>query len=124
MILKKTIRFGERLKLLAAGMALLSVVAGISFGVTPVSAAATYSCGTYSSGAYSNNSSCAASSGGSGANNSNDTVGTPNTGFNASLAKLTEPANLAAVLGSLALLIAGVVIIVRSRRSKKQGIPF
>lgn len=96
-------------------MVFLIVAAGISLPAPSVSAAATYSCGTYSSGAYSANNSCNASSG-----TGTGTVGAPNTGF----AKLMEPANLAVILGSLALLIAGIVIMLKSRSRKKADVSF
>ena len=91
---------------------LLGLVAGISLPAPSAYAAATYSCGTYSSGAYSANTACGSETGTGG------TVGAPNTGF----AKLMEPANLAAILGSLALLVAGIIIMLKSRSRKRQHI--
>jgi hypothetical protein len=35
-----------------------------------------------------------------------------------------EPANLAAVIGSLALIIAGIVVVLRSRSRKRQDVSF
>lgn len=72
---------------------------------------ATYPCGTYSAGAYSNNQNC---------DGSGTTVTPPNTGF----AKLTEPANLAAIIASLILLLVGIALIIKSRSRKKQNVGF
>ena len=119
MILKKVQRLAKQWKQLAAITVLVSFIAGGMLPAPQASAAATYSCGTYSSGAYSNNTSCNTSSGGSTTGNGG-TVGAPNTGF----AKLMEPANLAAVIGSLALVAAGVVVMLKSRNRKKHGRSF
>jgi uncharacterized membrane protein len=116
MILKSVRRLGANLRMVAASMVLLSVIIGASLPAPSASAAATYSCGTYSSGAYSANSACGSATSGSGTG----TVGAPNTGF----AKLMEPANLAAVLGSLVLLVAGIVIMLKSRGHKRQPTSF
>jgi hypothetical protein len=97
------------------GALLLGLVAGISLPAPSAYAAATYSCGTYSSGAYSANTACGEPTGGSG---TGGTVGAPNTGF----AKLMEPANLMAIIGSLALLGAGIAIIIKSRGRKRHSI--
>jgi hypothetical protein len=96
----------------------------VGFGVAtalPASSAlaAAYSCGTYSSGTYSSASSCNGTAPGGGTNTGGNTdgVGAPNTGF----AKLMEPANLAAIIGSLVLIAAGIAVILKSRRSKKHS---
>jgi uncharacterized membrane protein len=114
MILRSIKKFGISIRALAASLVLLGVVIGVSLPAPSAYAAATYSCGTYSSGAYSANNACGSTTGGTG------TVGAPNTGF----AKLMEPANLMAILGSLALLVAGVIIILKSRSRKKQDVSF
>jgi hypothetical protein len=112
MIQKVVRQFNGKWKLLAISAALLGVGASVALPAPSAYAAATYSCGSYSSGAYSANTSCGTSTNGG--------VGAPNTGF----AKLMEPANLAAILGSLALLIAGIIIMLKSRSRKRQNISF
>ncbi len=106
------------LRMIVASMALLSVVASTSLPTSSASAAATYSCGTYSSGAYSANTACGGTTSGSGTGTG--TVGAPNTGF----AKLMEPVNLTAILGSSALLIAGIAIMLKSRSHKRRPASF
>src|SRR5687767_1273145 len=69
---------------------------------------ATYSCGTYGAGNYSNNGDAC----------NPDSVAAPNTGF---AAKLTEPA-VAIPLGlSLLALIAGIALLVSKRRKKRMS---
>lgn len=116
MILRSIKKLGMNVRALAASLVLLGAVIGVSLPAPSAYAAATYSCGTYSSGAYSANDTCGSATSGSGTG----TVGAPNTGF----AKLMEPANLMAILGSLALLIAGVIVILKSRGRKKQDVSF
>ena len=109
----------KRWQALAMSLSLLAFVAGAVLPAPTASAAATYSCGTYSSGSYSSNSACGASTGGGGTT-TDPGVGTPNTGF----AKLMEPTNLVAILASLALLVAGIAVILKSRSRKKQDVSF
>lgn len=88
------------------------ITAGIS--TSPSFAAgnpASYSCGTYGSGNYSYT---------AGAADCGSAVGAPNTGF---AAKLTQPSSLIAIIGSLLLIAAGIVLLVRTRR-KKQSVSF
>ena len=118
MVLKSVREIKKKWRTVAAGLVFL-FVAGISLPAPSVAAAA-YSCGSYSSGAYSENATCATSGGGSGTSDPVTAPGAPNTG----VAKLMEPANLAAIIGSLALIIAGVIIVIKSRRSKKQNVSF
>lgn len=112
-------KFGSKWRALAVAVALVSV---LSFTLAPsnvaYAASATYSCGTYSAGSYSTGGGCATSNPGNTGGGSG--VGAPNTGF----AKLMEPINLMAILGSLALLAAGVIIMLKSRNRKKQDISF
>ena len=84
-----------------------ALVVGLGFALPsqPVAAQqanATYSCGTYSSGSYNNNDSC-------------NTVTPPNTGF----AKLTEPGTIIPVGIFLAIIAAGIVVILKTRKQKK-----
>jgi uncharacterized membrane protein len=111
--------FGSKWRMLAAALALVGT---LSFTVVPsqsaLAAGATYSCGTYSAGAYSTGgSSCATNPGNTGGGSG---VGAPNTGF----AVLMQPANLMAILGSLALLVAGIIIMIKSRSRKKHSLTF
>jgi uncharacterized membrane protein len=118
MILRSIKKLGTNIRTLAASLVLLGAVIGASLPAPSAYAAATYSCGTYSSGAYSANDTCGSATSGSGTGTG--TVGAPNTGF----AKLMEPANLMAILGSLALLIAGVIVMLKSRGRKKHDVSF
>lgn len=99
-----------------AVVALAIVAAVVTAGVSTspsfaASTPASYSCGTYGSGNYSYT---------AGAADCGGAVGAPNTGF---AAKLTQPSSLIAIIGSLLLIAAGIVMIVRARR-KKQSISF
>ena len=113
MIQKVVRKFNGKWKLLAVSAALLGFGASVALPAPSAYAAATYSCGSYNSGAYSANTSCGEATNGGG-------VGAPNTGF----AKLMEPMNFAAIIGSLLLLIAGIVIMLKSRSRKKPNISF
>ena len=116
MIQRSLRKFSTKVQLLAVSLAVFGAVA---FAAVPAHAATTtYSCGTYSSGSYSTGGGCASST--TGGNSSGSGVGAPNTGF----AKLMEPANLMAVFGSLALLIIGIVVMLKSRGRKKQNVGF
>ena len=110
--------FNGKWRMLALSAALVGFGASVALPAQSALAAA-YSCGSYSSGAYSSSNTCAddTSGGGTGTGGSTDGVGAPNTGF----ARLMEPTNLMAVLGSLALIVAGILIVVKSRRNKKHG---
>lgn len=112
-------KFGNTWRNFAVAVA---VVGALSFTLVPsnttYAASATYSCGTYSAGSYSTGGGCATSSPGNTGGGSG--VGAPNTGF----AKLMEPTNLMAILGSLALLAAGVIIMLKSKGRKKQDVSF
>jgi hypothetical protein len=119
MILKHIREMNKKMRFVVMSMALFASVIGTTLPAPIAAAAATYSCGTYSSGAYSSNSACNAAAGG-GTNTGGSGVGAPNTGF----AKLMEPTNLMAVIASLALLVAGVVVILKSRSRKKQDVSF
>jgi uncharacterized membrane protein len=120
MILKRIREMNKKWQMLALSISLFAFVAGAALPAPSASAAATYSCGTYSSGAYSSNSTCGTSTGGGGTSTGGSGVGAPNTGF----AKLMEPTNLLAVIASLALLVTGIVVILKSRSSKKQDVSF
>jgi uncharacterized membrane protein len=113
MIRKAIQQLNGRWKVLAIAVAFVGLSASVALPAPSALAAATYSCGSYSSGAYSANTACGTSTSGGG-------VGAPNTGF----AKLMEPANLAAILGSLALLIAGIIVMLKSRSRKRQNVSF
>jgi len=119
MILKRIREMNKKWQMLTLSISLFAFVAGAALPAPSAAAAATYSCGTYSSGAYSSNSACNASTGG-GTSTGGSGVGAPNTGF----AKLMEPTNLLAIIASLALLIAGIVVILKSRSRKKQDVSF
>lgn len=121
-MIRRNIReIGRRWRQVAASIAILGIIAGTALPAAPAFAAATYSCGTYSSGAYSSNGACGTSTGGgTGSSGGTGTIGAPNTGF----AKLMEPANLAAILGSLALIIVGIAIALKSRKRKKHPVSF
>lgn len=112
MVLKSVREIKKKWQTVAISLVFL-FTAGVSLPA-PSAAAAAYSCGSYSSGAYSENAVCA-----TGEDSGEAAPGAPNTGF----AKLMEPANLAAILGSLALLVAGIIILLKSRH-KKQDISF
>jgi hypothetical protein len=90
------------------GLLLAGFVAISTLSATTYAADATYSCGSYGHGAYSNN----ACNGGA--------VGAPNTGF----AKLMQPSNLIAIIGSLILLGGGITLILKARSRKKQNVAF
>jgi len=84
-----------------------TLVVGLSFTIPtqPVAAQqanATYSCGTYGNGAYNNNNSC-------------NGVTPPNTGF----AKLAEPGTIIPIGIFLAIIAAGIVVIIKTRKQKK-----
>jgi len=112
-------KFGSKWRALAVAVALVSA---LSLTFVPsneaYAASATYSCGTYSAGSYSTGGGCATSTPGNSGGGSG--VGAPNTGF----AKLMEPTNLMAILGSLALLATGVIVMLKSRSRKKQNVSF
>jgi len=125
-MIQKSLRTLTKLqKSIAAGIAVFGLIVGISLAVpTPAAFAAdaTYSCGTYGSGSYNDNTNCAgATSGGttSGTDGAN-VPGAPNTGF----AKLMQPQNLTAVIGSLVILAFGIGMIIRARSHKKQNVSF
>lgn len=107
--------FNGKWRMLALSAALVGFGASVALPA-PSALAAAYSCGSYSSGAYSSSSTCADDTSGGGTNTGGNTdgVGTPNTGF----ARLMEPANLTAIVGSLALIIAGIVLMLRSRKKR------
>jgi len=88
-------------------LASLLFICGVSLAspVMHVSAASTheYSCGTYSAGSYSNGGGCPDDGSG---------IKPPDTGF----AKLMQPSNLLAIIGSLLLLGVGVGIVVKLRK--------
>lgn len=113
--------FNGKWRMLALSAALVGFGASVALPA-PSALAAAYSCGSYSSGAYSSSSTCADDTSGGGTNTGGNTdgVGTPNTGF----ARLMEPTNLAAIIGSLALIVAGIIIMIRSRNRKKQNASF
>ena len=102
-------------RMLALSAALVGFGASVALPA-PSALAAAYSCGSYSSGTYSSSSTCADDTSGGGTNTGGNTdgVGAPNTGF----ARLMEPANLTAIVGSLALIIAGIVLMLRSRKKR------
>lgn len=112
--------FNGKWRVLALCVMLVGFCASVALPA-PSALAAGYSCGSYSSGSYSSSSTCAdTSGGGTNAGGATDGLGAPNTGF----ARLMEPANLAAIIGSLALIVAGIIVIVRSRSRKKQSVSF
>ena len=90
-----------------------SLVAATGF-TTPSFAAlptASYSCGSYGSGNYSYT---------AGAADCGAVPSAPNTGF---AQKLTQPSSLIAIIGSLLLILTGIVVLFKLRR-KKQSIGF
>jgi hypothetical protein len=113
--------FNGKWRMLALGMALVGFGASVALPA-PSALAAAYSCGSYSSGSYSSSSTCTddTSGGGTDTGGTTDGVGAPNTGF----ARLMEPTNLAAIIGSLTLIVAGIIIMIRSRNRKKQNASF
>lgn len=85
--------------------AALVVSLGLTVPSQPVAAQqanATYSCGAYGNSTYNNNDSC-------------NGVTPPNTGF----AKLTEPSTLIPIGIFLAIIAAGIVVIIKTRKQKK-----
>ncbi len=70
---------------------------------------ATYSCGTYGGGSYSQNGCSGQTS------NGTTTIKPPDTGF----AKLMHPTNLLALLGFLAIIALGIGIIFKLRHQKQ-----
>lgn len=95
---------------LAVGLALIGIIASVVPAQTTLALDnGSYSCGAYGGGAYSHTA-CTGSN-----------VSAPNTGFGA---KLLEPTSIAAIIGSLLLLIAGITIILKLKSRKKQGIAF
>lgn len=113
--------FNDKLRILALSAALVGFGASVALPA-PSALAAAYSCGSYSSGAYSSSSACADDTPGGGTNTGGNTdgVGTPNTGF----ARLMEPTNLTAIIGSLALIVAGIALILRSKSRRKRSASF
>lgn len=97
-----------RALLLALALALTASVAPLA-ATSAYAADATYSCGSYGAGAYSNNTSC------------NGTVGAPNTGF---AAKLMQPSNLIPIILSLLLVAGGIALIIRSSKKRKKAVAF
>lgn len=92
--------------MLAAFVATASI-ATPSFAAVPAS----YSCGSYGSGNYSYT---------AGAADCGATPGAPNTGF---AQRLMQPSSIIAIVGSILLIIAGIVLVFKARR-KKAAISF
>ena len=101
---------GKKVRILLVAFAL-----AITATITPLvtadthAADATYSCGSYGAGAYSNNTNC------------NGSVGAPNTGF---VAKLMQPSNLIPIIVSLLLVAGGITLIIRSSKKRKKAVAF
>lgn len=108
-------------KYLKSLLVVATLVIGVSFSAAPSVAAqdASYSCGTYGGGNYSQTNCTADSGGGSsstGSNSASSSVKPPNTGF----AALTQPANLLALVVSLLLIALGIGLIIRLYRRRTQ----
>lgn len=90
-------------------------VLGVSLHTAlPVAAqSATYSCGAYGGGNYSETE--CASGGATGGGTSQDSVKPPDTGF----AKLMQPTNLIALIASILAILAGLGIIFHLRRQRQ-----